>query len=212
MKLVNMYPMFSADHQTLIHNFYGQLPRKEFAYLVDNMRNKISSKFLSNQPEFDTMEMMLLGLTSVIDHSDLIPFLEFLGIFHKANKKKNIIPAEEFYIEVITDEANFKEQVRTWILNKKNNTRKFTFIDYPWVLECAYKAKILEIECQLEKDRITVSSYNDMLGMQMFGGPDAIMDALFLKIEVRRDHLIEDTLNRLSKPGLNFKKTLKVSF
>lgn len=38
------------------------------------------------------------------------------------------------------------------------------------------------------------------------------IDFAYLNIEVRRDKLIEDTLNSLLREGLNFRKPLKIKF
>jgi hypothetical protein len=48
----------------------------------------------------------------------------------------------------------------------------------------------------------------DMLvNNNMFGS----MNNFYFYLPVRRDNLIEDTLNNLVKPGLNFKKPMKVN-
>lgn len=36
--------------------------------------------------------------------------------------------------------------------------------------------------------------------------------SLHLILDVRRDHILEDTLNKIVNPGINFKKQLKVVF
>jgi ubiquitin-protein ligase E3 A len=38
------------------------------------------------------------------------------------------------------------------------------------------------------------------------------MASLYLYLEVRRDHILEDTLNKIVNPGLNFKKPLRLHF
>ena len=194
--------------RTAIEQWFGEFPKHQFVNLVDNMRNKISSKFLSNQIEPEEFEMDV----EPPDHSVLKPFLVLMGYLHKINIKKSIIPNEEFYVEVVTEEADLGEQIQIWWNNKKQKREDFTFIDYPWILECACKAKILDVECRIERDRDMNASINNLLGgLQMIPqDPEVLSKLLYLKLEVRRDQLIPDTLNRISNPTTNFKKALKV--
>lgn len=36
------------------------------------------------------------------------------------------------------------------------------------------------------------------------------MQSLYLYLEVRREHILEDTLNKIVNPGMNFKKPLRI--
>jgi len=38
------------------------------------------------------------------------------------------------------------------------------------------------------------------------------MGSMYLLIEVRREHILEDTLNKIVNAGLNFKKPLRIQF
>lgn len=38
------------------------------------------------------------------------------------------------------------------------------------------------------------------------------MGSLYLLFEVRREHILEDTLSKIVKGGLNFKKPLRINF
>ena len=48
--------------------------------------------------------------------------------------------------------------------------------------------------------------------MEVFFNNGDPLSCHFLQIFVRRQHLLEDTLNQLSKDNLNFKKELRVHF
>lgn len=207
-KLVELHGMIPDTKRTAINDWFGGFPKNQFVNLVDHMRNKISSKFLINNIEPEEFEMDI----EPADHSILKPFLILLGYLHKINVKRSIIPNEEFYVEVITEETDIADQIQTWWNNRKHKREDFTFIDYPWILECAYKSKILDVEGRIERDRDMNASLNNLLGgLQMIPqDPELLSSMLYLKLEVRRDQLIPDTLNRISNPNLNFKKTLKV--
>lgn len=73
------------------------------------------------------------------------------------------------------------------------------------------KSLMLSIENDLQQDEQVrhISQSQTFLNLLM-QGPAAVSP--YCMIEVRRTNLIEDTLNVLLKPGMNFKKELKVRF
>ena len=93
----------------------------------------------------------------------------------------------------------------------KNNEIKFTLFDYMWLFTPAAKNDIIflfndnqqksELRKLLNQDR-EIDFLNFFLNRNKFN----------LILNIRRDHLIEDTLNEVSKPEMNFQNKLKVKF
>lgn len=201
--LVNVYELLDASKQKLVEFWFGGFPKKDLITLIDSMKDIISLRFLQANHE---------------DHAEfkgLEPFLNFLKMLYRGNVRTNTVSCEEFYIDVIPEEIELADEIQTWMRNKKSSLpNEFTFIDYPWVLECAYKSKILEIESKIEKEKELMNSYMNLMNniniSFLLGGQDAVAQVLYLKLNVRRENLIEDTLNQLSSSGLNLKKPLKV--
>ena len=194
-KLYACYEHLPEEQQSVIKSWFATFPKEDFLYIVDNLKNVVSIYMLQDD-----------------NNSGLKPFLQFLGILHSANEQAHCVSSEDFYIETITQETDVEEQIQIRMRNKKFNESTFSFIDYPWVLDCGFKAGILDYESKIERERDLVNSYMGLMsnfGALLGGGGAA--DLIYLKLEVRREHLIEDTLNRLSTPDLNFKKTLKVT-
>lgn len=85
-------------------------------------------------------------------------------------------------------------------------------LNYPWVLDCQAKSDILLIDSRLkQKQQIDNDIINRML-INPFGGQELDEHFAYLFIEVRRETIIEDTLNALVREGINFRKPLRIKF
>eukprot|EP00826_Nyctotherus_ovalis_P015078 TRINITY_DN1424_c0_g1_i12.p1 TRINITY_DN1424_c0_g1~~TRINITY_DN1424_c0_g1_i12.p1 ORF type:complete len:411 (+),score=130.90 TRINITY_DN1424_c0_g1_i12:1246-2478(+) len=96
-------------------------------------------------------------------------------------------------------------------MNRMQKTQYFTVYDYAWMLNPESKSLMLQIQNDIEQEQQA----------HRFGGQDILLNLLmhgsamvspYCDLEVRRDNLIEDTLNMLSRPNVNFKKELRVKF
>ncbi len=85
-----------------------------------------------------------------------------------------------------------------------------SFIYYPFLMDVGYKNEVLRVECIEEQEKEKILNLNNFLIMILEN--EDPLSKQFLQIEVRREYLLEDTLNQLSKGGLNFKKELRVHF
>ena len=135
-------------------------------------------------------------------------FLLLSKFLYEANKISNIKSVEDFYIESISKTFKPIDQLKKWLTNRMGLKNDFTFLDYPWVLECSFKAKILELESKTEMAREMETILMDPISLILSGG----IDKVFLKIKVRRDRLIEDTLNQLKSTKINYRKQLRVLY
>ncbi len=191
------YSNLPVDKQKVIENWMTLLPKNEFIYLVESMKEIIALYFLAKKDSKN--------------FSELKPFLVFLRILHRANIRTSIITHEEFYIDVITQETSSKHELITWLKNQKDNNTEFTFIDYPFILNCTYKSEIWEMLIKKERDPLQImTSYLSLMSHVHL--ISSFEELLHLKLKVRREHLIEDTLNHMMKPTINFQRTLKVIF
>ena len=106
-----------------------------------------------------------------------------------------------------------------WIYWRNNNiqydrTKNITLCNYPWILNTASKGLMIKFEAKSVMDD---NADQDLLNMftMSFNAPNAQINPdglMYLKLDVRRDFIIEDTLNNLIREGVNLKKQLKVNF
>lgn len=184
--------------------------------ILERNFNAIAIDVVSNQQAQQDIFLMVLSgmdpltkaLTPVVQE-----VIKFVDLVYQANCVRRELPRTEFYNHPICDYVQPKSEMRTWTENKRMqgrgwHDRRFTLIDYPWILDCAFKAKLLEFESADEKEyemRKAMHTPNMMRSL-MHGQ----FDALFFTIEVRRANIIGDTLMRLQNSEVNFKKQMKV--
>ena len=97
----------------------------------------------------------------------------------------------------------------------KDKGFKFTLLDYIWLFNPAAKNEIIILFNEKKKQSEFMKSLNQS-GMRpsFFLGGGFIFNArdVFLTIRIRRNNLIEDTLNEISKPGIKLQNPIKVKF
>ena len=100
-------------------------------------------------------------------------------------------------------------------LDKKNNKLKFTLFDYMWIFNPAAKNEIIRLfNIEQQKNMFFKIIEDSRRGRDDLGFLDIFLNRnkYNLMLNIRRDHLIEDTLNELSKPNVNLQSELKVKF
>jgi len=152
-----------------------------------------------------------------------------MDFFYYASRKVRLdtISLKEFHIDVINSE--WKDRLKDFYIDWHNCMRgrfhndgdidfdlevqgidkrtfhKVLYIEFPWSLDAANKARLINYEGQIAKKKELHNSLD--LTSILLGGLNP-----YLTIEVRRDSLIEDSLNSLVSSGTVLKKPLKVKF
>jgi len=202
--LLNLCLILPANLKQGLIEWFSTYKREKFAKIVENFSNIISIQIITNDEDTGYLKGLIM----------------FTKILFEANKISHIISYEDFYVETISQEKEPKEEYLIWLENKYKNTNEFTYTDYPWILECEFKAKILDEESEYEMRKEIKNDMTRILASAPTGGMafpslDTILQIqnnVFYKIQVRRDNLLEGTLNQLSKTNINFKKPMKVKF
>ncbi|KAL7720947.1 HECT-type E3 ubiquitin transferase [Entamoeba marina] len=114
--------------------------------------------------------------------------LQLLNVFYALNDENQFVPEERFYNEVIT------------FLNVKK-----TLLSYPFIITIEHKMKFLHQEARYEREQSTMQAFR-----RSFDGEQQQMHFI---IEVRRDHVLVDSLNKLVEADVtDLKKPLHVKF
>ena len=92
---------------------------------------------------------------------------------------------------------------------KKGGEKPFSLIKYHWLFDAASKSDILYTFNYHKQRTEMVNSFSDIMNLHL---NTIDLRSMYLFMEVRRHNLIEDTLNFVSNPTLNFRKQLKVKF
>ena len=113
------------------------------------------------------------------------------------NDNKNYNENDKYKIDIsddddckLEDDDDEEEEEIEKIKNKEDKI-EFTMFDYIWLFSTSAKNEIIKL-FNTRKQKLILSSS--------------------LTLNIRRDHLIEDTLNGLSNPDLNFQSKLRINF
>lgn len=125
------------------------------------------------------------------------------------------IPFTEFYNDGINKEIDLRSEYKRCKQEgfEQKNKNTFSLCFYPWILDAASKTDILKYESNdLHNEQIDQELVNMFIGGLM--NPDVNQSDYkpSFEIKVRRQELVEDTLNCLVKGNVNLKKKLKVKF
>ena len=115
---------------------------------------------------------------------------------------------------IIMDEDKDEEKEEEK-LEKKNDKLKFTLFDYMWIFNPAAKNDIIRLfNIEQQKNMFFKMIDDSRRERDDLGFLDIFLNRnkFNLMLNIRRDHLIEDTLNELSKPNVNLQSELKVKF
>ncbi|MCQ2817786.1 MAG: HECT domain-containing protein [archaeon] len=160
----------------------------------------------------------------------LYNFTKSLNIFYRVNKSLKLIPENDFLNDGLSKHLNFRRecQVYNQILSKNYSGKKpFSLITYIWLFDPAAKSEILR---EFNKKKQSHEVFNSVMGQRDrllegglgglggIGGLGRMMpiminaESIHFMVKVHREKLIEDTLNIVANPNINFQKPLKVKF
>ena len=111
------------------------------------------------------------------------PLAEALGV-HPLDARSPLVPFDEFYDDFLSDQL---EMDRDFSYYKAGNNDKFSFLDHPFILTPATKALGLYYDNRMRMySERRISIYQTVI--------DGTPANPYLKLQVRRDHIIDDTL------------------
>lgn len=119
------------------------------------------------------------------------------------------IPYSEFYNKELSKEADWQAEYVAWVGHKQRAAHALvSFCQMPFLITPETKSRILHGEAMYEKHQ-----HMSAAAMQAFfhgGNPE---EAGFLKLNIRRTHVVEDALNGLGMSSEDdLKKPLRITF
>ena len=112
------------------------------------------------------------------------------------------------------DEEDIEEE---GLISDKSMKKKFTLLNYMWLFNPAAKNNIIILFNERQQKTEFYKSVNQIRELRpqpLFGGLGLLLSTrdIFLTINIRRNNLIEDALNELSKSGIKLQNPIKVKF
>ncbi|XP_018008097.1 probable E3 ubiquitin-protein ligase HECTD2 [Hyalella azteca] len=130
-----------------------------------------------------------------------------LAILYASNSsiQPPLISYTEFYNDAL-DHLDLIQEYRSWQMPEKYDT--FSYCQYPFMLSIVAKRHILTKDA--EQQMILTARRSLVAKVSRHQAPQ--IDIFFLNINVRRSHLVEDSLNEITAKKADLKKKLKVTF
>ena len=151
------------------------------------------------------------------------PSFKLLQIFFDSNLKSNILKVSDFYISEISQVLDFKDEYKRW--NTCRRTGKFSFFKYPFIFDPIAKSRIMNLDALFEMSSEFEDAYVSqalVFHVQKFlENPHPLLELEkkmktaanpFLVLEIRRNFLIEDTIEQLRQKASDLKKAIRIKF
>jgi len=173
-------------------------------------------KWWSRQPKpyLERLTSIFKGYLSLIlqrkiDHVDpsldmYLPLMlcNVLKDLYEINKKTGFLPLQMFYLPEVSRVVSLREEYVRWVTQPS----VFSFPQFPFLLDPIAKTQLLHISHEYRQQLQVQQTFIESMQLGVLPNP-------FLVLVVRRDHLIQDTLDQISsKEPSELKKPLRVHF
>ncbi|XP_054709612.1 probable E3 ubiquitin-protein ligase HECTD2 [Uloborus diversus] len=189
----------SGDHQLLI-NWFARTEADRIRQLVKRILQFITIR------EFPPANGH--KLPSISKSRWWIPCAtRILALINTANSRNNpnLISYTEFYNSAL-DHINLMAEYYRW--QNPNKHHKFSYCQYPFILSIVAKKMILQRDSE---QQMILNARRSLMSRALHQqAPD--IDVFFLNLNVRRSHLVSDSLNEIARKQSDLKKKLKVTF
>ncbi|KAK6729562.1 hypothetical protein RB195_006545 [Necator americanus] len=135
-------------------------------------------------------------------------FLDILATLCAINKVTNKIPLENFYIHELAENYNLKMDYVNWAHAQEGRAASATcWSNYPFIMNAAAKGELLYVEA-------VMSMQTSMNGARLtLFGFDLFVEQPFFELIVRRQHIVQDTINGLLSIDRRYlQRPLRVQF
>ncbi|XGW20104.1 hypothetical protein V3C99_003715 [Haemonchus contortus] len=152
-----------------------------------------------------------------VDPQECRTYLEILASLCAINKVTNHIPLENFYVHELAENYNLKMDYVKWahgqvrrsvVPNQENKETGVTcWSSYPFLMNAAAKGELLYVEA-------VISMQTSMNGARLnLFGFDLFFEQPFFELTVRRNHIVQDTINGLLSSDRRYlQRPLRVHF
>lgn len=194
-------------------NYVFNLIKQNESLLTKLMETMTKEQLLRAIETFEnSIALLVLNGDQVKLSPQTIVCINVLDLFHRSNKSKARIDQKDFVNETVSNTLNLNVVATQYyqLKNKPAHQRPFLILDFPWLFSTEAKVDVLQAENYCTQNSEVINQINE--GLQHGNFNILNMQNVHLAITVRRDHVLEDSLNKLSNQGKNLKKPLKVSF
>ncbi|KAL7750380.1 putative E3 ubiquitin-protein ligase [Sorochytrium milnesiophthora] len=140
--------------------------------------------------------------TSYASDWNIVAAARATALLFAANNISGAMPISDFYNTMIDLRVNLVVDFDSW---ERRSTR-FCFCQYPFLLSMSAKMSVMEFEAR----RQMYNKFREAL-IASFVNPHSA-NAPFVTLCIRRNHIVQDSLDQLSDMSLDLKKRIRVEF
>jgi hypothetical protein len=137
-----------TKYKETLMKWFMAYDKESFLRILENFKTLITVQIVTNTDDIGYLTNLIL----------------FTKLLFEANKNSNIVDHDSFYIEIISNEEDAREEYIRWLENRFDDRDDFTYIDFPWILNSSFKAKILEEESKYEMEKEIRTDLIHLLG------------------------------------------------
>jgi hypothetical protein len=158
-------------------------------------------------------------------------FTQVFNIFHSVNEKFDLIDYKYFYNESLSKRLNLEREFQIFMNNEKimkerenlneenrnlefngDDKIEFTLLSYTWLFDPSAKYEIINLFNENKQiQQVSNNNFNEF-DQIFYSGLLLNPDNIFFKLKIRRNNIIEDTLNEISNFSDRLQLPLKVEF
>jgi hypothetical protein len=180
----------------LTSKFFKGISKEMFIDIINAYQNFVTLFF-----------MMLNNRSSIVKIQNVVRIFK---LFHNLNREFKIIPYAEFYNESLNNNEELKVIIIKNHLSKKKDKKYFDLMKYTWLFDSAFKRDLLSEKNFKKQQQEIFNSLNLGGGLNSIESILNMENSIHLIFQIRREHIIEDTMNIIADSQLNFRKPLKV--
>lgn len=194
-----LFDVVKEDDSKVIE-YLNTMNKQHMMRVIENLENSISLILYGQDQSHITKEVVMC-----------IGVLEY---FYSSNEANPRVSQKDFQNEACSNSLNLQivaSQYYTYKNRPPSPNRPFLILDYPWLFSTEAKVDVLRVENQCTQHSQIITQINQGLQGGNFMNLLNPMN-VHLSITVRRDHILEDSLVKLSNQGKNLKKPLRITF
>ncbi|KAF1804299.1 hypothetical protein V8B55DRAFT_1512912 [Mucor lusitanicus] len=189
-------PIVASDESTMHIDITKEDYAQEFRKTLDLFQQFVRKRLLYRSPSSNTTSN---GFSPNSDPS-VIDATKCIAALYRLNELEKYVSYTEFYNDAVNEQLEIKEDFPNF-----KDKKGFSFCDYPFMLNPAVKADVLKVESVFQMRH----ELQDAFFRALFQG----VNSPYLVLEIRRDHIISDTLLQLEEKSIHdLKKQLRVQF
>lgn len=194
-----LFDLIKKDDSHLLA-LIGTMTKEEMMRCIETFENSMA------------LQVIMSTNPAQISH-EVITCVSILDYLYKSNLSSRRVDKKEFVNEAVSNTLNLNVIATQYytLKNKPVAHRPFLILDFPWLFSTEAKVDVLQVENYCTQNTQVMNQINQGLQNGNLAGLFN-MQNVHLSITVRRDRILEDSLNKLSNQGKNLKKPLKVSF